>query len=245
MATRQDPPRSGRPTKAATRQSARERMAAHQAAERRRERMRWITMWTITGVLVAVLLGFGVWAFMGQHSKASRPAALPTQAQQGSETALPPWPLPADPVSGARAAGLNVAPMEGTARHFHAHLDILVNGQAVPVAADLGVSAAQQAMSELHTHDTRGVIHIESPAANKRYTLGQLFDEWQVKLTATGIGGLKTDATHTLTAYVNGKQWTGDPAAIELTPHREIALVYGPAGAKVDVSKSYKFQPSE
>jgi hypothetical protein len=86
---------------------------------------------------------------------------------------------------------------------------------------------------------------IEAPTTNKRYTLGQLFDEWQIKLSATGIGGLKNDGKNTLTAYISGKKQTGDPASIELTAHREIALVYGPAGAKVNVPASYKFPQGE
>lgn len=245
MATRQDPARGRQPAKKANRRSARERIAVQRAAERRRERARWLVMWAITGTVVVVLGALGAWAMVEQNRAASRPAALPAPAQHGSDTALPPWPLPADPVSGARAAGLNVAPMEGTARHFHAHLDIIVNGRPVPVAADLGVSPAQQGMSELHTHDAGGLIHIESPAARQRYILGQLFNEWQVKLSAAGIGGLRTDATHTLTAYIDGRPWAGDPAAIELTPHREIALVYGPPGAQTGAPKSYAFQPGE
>lgn len=235
----------GTSSKAAKRQGARERIAVQRAAERRRERMRWIITWSITGAVVAVLGGLGTWALMDQNSKAAKPGGLPTPLREGSDTAMPPWPLPADPLAGARAAGLSVAPMEGTAAHFHAHLDIIVNGQPVTVPGNLGISPTQQALSEMHTHDERGVIHLEAPTKGKRYILGQFFDSWQVKLTPTGIGGLKTDAGHTLIAYVDGKQQTGDPAAIELLSHREIALVYGPAGAKVDVPKSYAFQSGE
>jgi hypothetical protein len=232
-------------TKAAKRQNARERIAAQRAAERRRERMRWIITWSVTGVIVVVLGGLGAWTLINQNRKAKQPGALPTAPQQGSDTAKPPWPVPSDPLAGARAAGLSVAPMEGNVQHFHAHLDIIVNGQPVTVPANMGISQTQQALSEMHTHDERGVIHLESADAKERYTLGQFFSEWQVKLTANGIGGLKVDGKNTLTAYVDGKQQSGDPATIELLPHREIALVYGPAGAKVNVPKSYNFQPGE
>jgi hypothetical protein len=131
--------------------------------------------------------------------------------------------------------------MEGTSRHFHVHLDILVNGQTAPVPQGLGISASGGAMSELHTHDATGLLHIESPSSSKRYVLGQLFAEWNVRLDTTDLGVLKTDPTHTLTAYVDGKTQTGNPAAIALTGHREIALVYGPAGQKVTVPASYAF----
>jgi hypothetical protein len=227
--------------KPAGRGSARERIAVARAAERRRERRNWLITFAMVGVVVAALAAGAVWAIM----KNNRPVALPKSVARGSDTALPPWPVPSDPVAGARAAGLDVKPMEGTAKHFHAHLDILVNGKPVPVPANLGIDPSGQAMSELHTHDTTGVLHIEAPTANKRYTLGQLFNEWQLKLSATGIGGLKTSGTNTLSAYVNGKKQTGDPATIELTAHREIALVYGPTAAKVNVPASYKFAQGE
>lgn len=228
-------------SKTAGRQNVKERIAAARAAERRRKRRNWILTFAIVGVVVVALVVGVSWTIIKQ----SRPKPLPGVAAMGSDTVLPPWSVPADPVTGARAAGLDVKPMEGTAKHFHAHLDILVNGRPVPVPANLGIDPNQQAMSELHTHDTTGVLHIEAPTANKRYTLGQLFDEWQVKLTTTGIGGLKVDGKNTLSAYVDGKKQIGDPASIELTPHREIALVYGPPGAKVNVPKSYNFPEGE
>ncbi|HYY90118.1 MAG TPA: hypothetical protein VFA49_15070, partial [Chloroflexota bacterium] len=154
----------------------------------------------------------------------------------------PPWPLPADPIAGAKAAGLNIAPMEGSALHIHSHLDVLVNGQKVTVPGNLGIDRSGAQLAELHTHDDTGIIHIESPSKNKQFTLGEVFSEWNVRLTATQIGGLTTDATHTLTAYVDGKPQTGDPASIQLTAHREIALVYGTKGAKVNVPSSFKFE---
>jgi hypothetical protein len=228
-------------TKARERQSARERIAAARAAEKRRERIRWIITFSVTGVVVAVL---AVGAALAIRSSGGKSTALPTPVP-AKGTGMPPWPLPADPIAGARAAGLSLGQMEGTAKHFHAHLDVLVNGQKIPVPANLGIATSSQQLAELHTHDDSGVLHIEAATTNKRYTLGQLFDEWNVRLTATSIGGLKTDAGHTLTAYVNGKPQTGDPAAIELTPHKEIALIYGPKGQKVQVPSSYKFPSGE
>ncbi|WP_157570596.1 hypothetical protein [Microtetraspora malaysiensis] len=154
---------------------------------------------------------------------------------------MPPWKLPADPVKGAREAGLSVQPMEGAVKHFHSHMDIIVNGKPIPVAADLGISTAEQVMSELHTHDASGVIHIEAFTTDKRYTLGQLFKEWEVRLDSTHLGGLTAGGKNVLRAYVNGDQVHGDPRTIELLPRQEIALVYGPAGERVDVPSTYTF----
>jgi hypothetical protein len=228
-------------TKTRERQSAKERIAAARAAEKRRERMRWLITFSVTGVIVAAL---ALGATLAIKGKSGKPTALPKNTPANG-TGAPPWPLPADPVVGARTAGLSIGPLEGTAKHFHSHLDVIINGQKVPVPGNMGIATSGQQLAELHTHDTTGVLHIEAPTTTKRYILGQLFDEWNVRLTATTIGALKTDATHTLTAYVDGKPRPGDPATIELTPHREIALVYGPKGQKVNVPSSYNFPAGE
>ncbi|AJT65517.1 hypothetical protein [Streptomyces chattanoogensis] len=180
----------------------------------------------------------------GSAAKVSASDPLPAPVAYGSTTALPPWPAPADATAGARAAGLEVSEMEGTAIHFHTHLDVIVDGEPVQVPANLGIDPETRMMSELHTHDTRGVLHIEGPA-ERRYILGQLFNEWGVRLNSRGIGGLKAGEGKTLTAYVDGERVSGDPASIELTAHREIALVYGDPDEQVDVPSSYDFAPGE
>ncbi|HEU5156469.1 MAG TPA: hypothetical protein VFU43_05690 [Streptosporangiaceae bacterium] len=220
--------------------SARERVAAARAEERRRERRRWLVTFGATGAVVAALGGGAAWAIVSNNNKTEQPASA-------SGTGQPPWPLPADPIAGAKAAGLNVAPSEGNALHIHAHLDVFVNGKEVPVPANLGISRSGNELAELHTHDDTGVLHIESPSKDKRFTLGEVFSEWNVRLTPTQIGGLTTDAARTLTAYVDGKKQAGDPAAIQLTAHRQIALVFGDAAtnAKVKVPSSYKFAEGE
>ena len=52
--------------------------------------------------------------------------------------------------------------MEGTAPHIHPGLSVSVNGELVTVPTDIGINA-EQAMAALHTHDTVGTIHVESP----------------------------------------------------------------------------------
>ncbi|MCH8626869.1 hypothetical protein MM440_03490 [Arsenicicoccus piscis] len=158
---------------------------------------------------------------------------------------MPPWSLPANPAEAAKSAGLRVGPMEGTAAHFHSHLDITVNGQPIAVPANIGVDTGSGQMSELHTHDERGVLHVEAPTADGRYTLGQVFTEWQVRLDSDGIGGLNDTKTDSLRAYVNGKPFAGDPATIELTAHRQVALIYGPRDATDEPAASYSFGPGE
>lgn len=225
------------------RAAARQRAAEMREAEARRERRSRIVFRSAIAAISALAIGGIAWGVAANTGSGGWKAvgALPKPVAYGSTTATPPWPAPANASAGAKAAGLKMASMEGSVSHFHVHLDVIVNGKAVPVPANLGIDRTTQQLSEMHTHDGSGVLHIEAPT-HRRYVLGEIFNEWNVQLGPGGIGGLKTGGGKTLTAYVDGKRVTGDPAAIELTPHREIALVYGDAAnASVKVPKSYDF----
>lgn len=239
---------SSRPTQqpkgGSKKQAARERVAAmrHEEEQRERRQRRLITM--TTGFVLALIVGGVAWGIVNERGKPEPEEPLPNVVADGRETE-PPWTLPADPVPLAENAGLRVAPMEGTAAHYHAHLDVIVNGEPVTVPANMGIHPSGNGMSELHTHDDRGVLHVEAPTKGVRYTLGQVFAEWDVRLDEQGIGGLEVDATNTLRAYEDGELVEGNPAQIELLPQQQIALVYGPANADIDVPDSFDFSPSE
>lgn len=173
----------------------------------------------------------------GTAAPAAASAAAPRTTADG-RTTLPPWDAPADVEERVTAAGLPMLGAEGQAMHIHAHLDVIVDGRPVTVPALIGIDEQQGRISPLHTHDTSGVIHIESPV-QADFTLGQFMTEWDVALDDHRLGGLTADGGNTLRAYVNGRQATGDPAALTLHPHDEIALVYGPAGAAVHVPAGY------
>jgi hypothetical protein len=155
----------------------------------------------------------------------------------------PPWALPADAQPFIAAAGLSVLGAEQLAVHYHAHLDIIANGAKVTVPGGIGfVIRGRRAtgITVLHTHDSSGILHVES-ASHQPFTLGQAFVEWGVALSATQLGGLHADGTHSLAAYVNGVRFTGDPATLRLARHLEIVLWYGTNGASPKVPKSYRF----
>jgi hypothetical protein len=177
---------------------------------------------------------------------ATTPYSMPTSVPLA--TTPPQWGLPADARPYIAAAGLQVLGAEQLEVHYHAHVDVIDasaggTGQKVTVPAGIGFVIQNDkatGITVLHTHDTSGVIHIES-AKPKPYTLGQVFTEWGVSLSATQIGGLVADPTHEVQVYVNGQRFTGDPATIRLKKHLEIALWYGPTGTTPAVPKSYKF----
>ncbi len=120
---------------------------------------------------------------------------------------------------------------------------MIVDGTSVPVPANIGISSAG-GISPLHVHDTTGVIHIESPA-KVPFSLGQLFSEWQVSMAADHLGALKIGGDKQFHAYVNGKPVSGNPAAIILNAHDEIALVYGTAAQQQKPPASYAFTAGE
>lgn len=177
---------------------------------------------------------------------ATTPYSMPTDVSLADTP--PPWALPSDARPYIDAAGLEVLGEEQLEVHYHAHLDVIdassdATGQKVTVPAGIGFVVENNkatGITVLHTHDTSGVVHIES-AKPKPFALGQVFTEWGVALSATQIGGLEADATHEVQVYVNGRRFTGDPATIRLKKHQEIAVWYGAKGTKPSVPKSHRF----
>ena len=65
-----------------------------------------------------------------------------------------------------------------------------------------------------------------------QFTLGQVFTEWNVALSSKRIGSLDTASGDTITAFVNGKKVSGDPAAITLADRADIDIVVTRNGTK-------------
>ena len=236
---------TNRPTRDQVKRARAEAARAAAARAQRRARNLRIGLWSGAAVVVAAAVAIVI--VLANRPDNGQPASAPATtgpaatAAAGGRTTNPPWGVPADASAAVAAAGLPMLGAEGTALHIHAHLDIIVDGKSEPVAAEIGIDEAKQKISPLHSHDTTGVIHIESPNKNDTFTLGQFFTEWQVALSADHLGGLATDATHHLTAYVNGAARLGDPAAIVLGAHDEIALVYGTDAEHPTVPSSYQW----
>lgn len=89
--------------------------------------------------------------------------------------------------------------------HIHPKIEIFIDGQQITIPANIGIDPKlwknrtlehygmpmpemqeMPYMSPLHTHDTSGVIHVES-TANRVYTLGEFFDVWGVQFNETCI----------------------------------------------------------
>jgi hypothetical protein len=163
----------------------------------------------------------------------------------------PSWPAPSDPMTLATQAGLVPTEKEHLTTHTHAHLDVIVDGQAVEVPSGIGIdiespsgirteptddgtgtqyfvtSCPEPCLSPLHTHDPTGILHTESNDPDQQpYTLGQFFAEWGLRLDDKCVGEFCTSDT-SIAVYLNGARYKGNPADIKLESHLEIAVVIG------------------
>jgi hypothetical protein len=84
---------------------------------------------------------------------------------------------------------------------------------------------AKPCISPLHTHFDDGILHTEAKAHQFNH-LGQFFTEWNVRLSRKCVATYCKPTTK-IEVYVDGKKFTGDPRTIQLTDHREIAVVIG------------------
>jgi hypothetical protein len=189
-------------------------------------------------VVAAVVVGFAVLRDDGGGGTETRATNTNYNLLPGVRRTKAPWPPEYEFLADRLLPlGLHDLGEEGAATHIHAHVDIFVDGKRVTVPLNLGITPSY--LTELHTHDTRGVIHIESPEENDEFTLGQFFAEWGVFLNSRCVGAYCDN----LRWYVNGKPQTGNPANVVLKPHQQVAIVVGKAPAKVPAA--YDFGPNE
>lgn len=168
----------------------------------------------------------------------SEPAAA---ALFGMQTGPAPW-LPEINNLRGRLTAINLPALraEGEALHIHQHLDVFVNGKPVTVPAGIGINMNARFISQLHTHDVSGVIHVESDQV-RDFTLGQFFDVWGVRFTKDCIGGYCTKGNDKLRVFSDGKPVTGDPRNLALSSHQIIAIVYGPLESTPTIRTTYQF----
>lgn len=159
----------------------------------------------------------------GENGGSTSPPGA-TNAGPGLQTRQPPWrPEYAHLAQRVRQLGL---PPAGTERfHIHALLRIYVGGILSPVPKNIGIYAPQHIEASLHTHDETGIVHMESTQPH-RFTLGDFFAVWGVKLGPDRVGGLTGLGGDKLHFYLNGKP-LADPAAHQLRDEDVVVVGYG------------------
>ena len=188
----------------------------------------------IWGVIAIFIIGMLWWGASKQGAGNSTPTTVPDPSVlPGIQTSEAPWLVEVDHLAARLAAdSLKPQTMEGQVLHIHQHLDLIVHGKPVEVPTNIGIHQRAGWLSTVHSHDTTGIIHVESPF-KATFTLGQVFDIWGVRFTSECLGGYCTDesesATSTLQVYVNGELFTGDPRILALGERQEIAIIFGTA----------------
>jgi hypothetical protein len=123
--------------------------------------------------------------------------------------------------------------------HYHAHLNIFINGLSYLVPAGIGIKPSE-CIYWLHTHDISGIIHVESPE-NKSFSLGQFFDVWGKKFNNSQIFDFTVNESEnkTLLVYINGTAVNNlHYRDIPIVNHEDITILYGTPPAKIP---SYEF----
>ena len=179
---------------------------------------RWSSGAALLGLLALAL------ALAGCGSGSSAPPGL-TISGPGLQTSKPPWP-PEYLHLAERLHEIGIPPGGKETFHIHALLHIYVNGLLSPLPANIGLDPAKGIELSLHTHDSTGIIHMEAPHPFK-YTLGDFFSVWGVKLGPAQVGGLKGYGGDHLHFYLNGKPLS-NPAALVLQKGDSVVIGYGP-----------------
>ncbi|MCV7346029.1 hypothetical protein [Mycolicibacterium rhodesiae] len=219
-----------------------------QAQSSRRSGWLWLAAGVVVAAPIVAIVVISIVKSPATRAPETESASLqkpPATVAVGADT-MPPWPAPADAKAAVAAAGLPMLGSEGAVEHIHAHLDVLLDGKPVPVPRDVGIDTDTRrgTISPLHTHDETGVIHVESPV-KRQFSLGEFFSEWQVSLSADNIGALRAGGGKLVRVVVNGTPQTGNPAAITLGPHDEVAVVYGTPQPGETLPSKYDFGEGE
>ena len=214
------------PNRKVRKEEARQQREALQRKASRRKFYRW----GVAGVIVVAMALAGTAVALNQKSS-PKPGGQTPQALQGMQHTGAPW------TNGnlglkqrLQAIGLPVLSQEALAFHIHMLLQVYVDGNPVPVPQDIGINAvggtSQQFITVLHTHDTTGIIHVESPTQTN-YTLGEFFNVWGVPFSSTELGAYSNAGGKQVRVFLNGKAFTGDPRGLVLKQHEDIVVTYG------------------
>jgi len=204
----------GRETRQARR--SRERKAAAQRRKGTNSRRSSMTWGIIAGaaVVLAALVFFGTQALANKSSASNGVPTLPPETPGKTIDHL----VQCDD-------GMSVG------YHVHAHLTILDAGKPIVPPATIGHNYAHDCLYWTHTHNTDGIIHIESPKVVS-LTLGNFFDVWHQPLNSHQIASGKVKPGQSIKAWVNLKPYTGNIRNIKLGRHTQITLEIGPSFSK-------------
>jgi hypothetical protein len=213
-------------TRKQRREQARAQRKALEAAERegsaRRKRLK------LGGVSLAGLAIAAVGVLIAAGGGGASPRVGGTGASAGLQVTQAPW-APEYGGLATRLAALKLPAQSDSGYHVHAMLRVYVNGKQVPVPANVGIDPNATSLAPLHTHDTSGIVHIES-TEQYPFTLGQFFTIWGVKFTSTQLGGYVAGNGKALSVYANG-ELVHNRVGYVMKAHDDIVVGYGRPGS--------------
>ncbi|HEY2770381.1 MAG TPA: hypothetical protein VGI87_07435 [Solirubrobacteraceae bacterium] len=210
-------------------QLRKERLEREQAAKASADRKRRLQIGGGVGLLAAivvvlvVIIGSSGGGGSGS-STASSGSSSNSAADIGLSDGAAPW-KPEYSFLAQRLAAFNFPQQTDVGYHVHAELKVYVNGKQTTVPANLGIDPQGRFISPIHTHDTTGVVHMESTAYYP-FTLGEFINIWGVDFTNQQLGGYKAGNGNVLQLWVNGKQ-IADPVNYKMKAHDIMILGYG------------------
>lgn len=219
------------------RQERLERERAAKAAADRKRRLQIGGGAGLLAVIVAVVVviivssgggGGGSSAASSGGSKSGGDTGVPAGAQVGLQVTSAPW-KPEYSFLAQRLAAFNFPQQTDIGYHVHAQLNVYIDGKQTPVPANIGIDPQGRFISPIHTHDTSGVVHIES-AKPYPFTLGEFINVWGIYFTDKQLGAYKAGNGNVLQLWVDNKQ-IPDPVNYKMKPHDVMILGYGKPGS--------------
>jgi hypothetical protein len=209
-------------------QERREEQRQQALAKQRKAQRQRILIWSLITGAAVIILGAGLFYLIsGSHTSTSTSPAAQTNTTADTHTST----------SGSAYAPVNGVSCDSGEHydyHHHIHVSMYINGQPVAIPQNVGINpnTLNGCLYWLHTHDTSGVIHIESPVTHT-YPLGNFLDIWEQHFAQLGFPAQLNQSTG-WQVYVNGKAYQGDFRQIPMDDHTLITMAYNSPGVKPD-----------
>lgn len=207
-----------------------ERERQEKAAAERKARVQRVggalTALVVVGAIIAIVALSG-----GDDSD-------PAKAQEGLAETQGPWPPLVEGLEDREDALGLPAPSESI-YHVHAQIKVYVNGKQQTVPNNIGIDPAKGFLSSLHSHDEKGIIHMEA-VEKYPFTVGQFMTIWGVKFTNTQLGAFRVGKGLVLETYLNGKKVPNGPGTV-LGAGDRVVIGFGKPGS---FPKDFKLDPA-
>lgn len=197
------------------------RLAAKLEAERRARRDRLTRFAVVAGLLAVAAASIIVIAATQDGDDAS-----PEPSAAALLTTEPPW-APQSRGFAERVDALAFPPVGDESYHAHTLLSVFRDGKQVEVPNGIGFDLIGGGHAPLHTHDAKGVIHMESDDPYP-YKLSNVFTVWGVAFDSGRLGSDVPQGDKKVHIYVNGKPAGPDAP---LADGDNIVVAYGTDGS--------------